>query len=576
MTRKTMSMRKHSRDSETLPVCPACGRPECLCRPRFFAGQLLTEEDLNRLDRYIREKNKLHNRYLHGWGVVCGLEAYCDDCQSTSVLVEPGYALSPCGEDVIVCDKHPVDMSELIRQCRQVDEVECDPFRPPAREECDEDTEKWVLAICYQERPTRGVTALRTGVSKSCGCRSGGDGVCGCAAKNSDTCGDSRTSSGVPRIAAQCENTVVCESYSFTAYRTDSSELDPSDSRFGGALTERLNSCLEPYVKLYQDLAALTNEELTLDEKVERFRAIKRRLRTILSTQGLQDCLLLKRLAEICPSEVRATPARPSLLENEIDEGLGQMAEIWARGLLECICSALLPPCPVTVEHNCIPLAAVTVRKEDCRVLRVCNWTVERKFATTWPSLQYWLSPLPLVSILRDVIEEACCRGFGIFDNEERADSDRRFGVGAGSRVSASASARFSLKYQDLAQLAKDAAAGQATTLDPKSLFRKAGGFRVEDPPLDLKRFERDNFAQFLFLSLIAGPISKAVSARRGGDMKNAEEQDSNKATENRERRKTSASADSETMGIQEELAALEAKLEQLRARLGREPNDSE
>ena len=39
-------------------ICPACGGLECLCRPRFFAGQLLTEEDLNRLEHYIIEKNK--------------------------------------------------------------------------------------------------------------------------------------------------------------------------------------------------------------------------------------------------------------------------------------------------------------------------------------------------------------------------------------------------------------------------------------------------------------------------------------------------------------------------------------
>ena len=54
--------------------CPDCGGLECLCRPRFFAGQLLTEQDLNRLDQYIVAKNQLHNRYLVGHGVVCGLE----------------------------------------------------------------------------------------------------------------------------------------------------------------------------------------------------------------------------------------------------------------------------------------------------------------------------------------------------------------------------------------------------------------------------------------------------------------------------------------------------------------------
>ena len=62
-----------ARSNECAPApCPECGGLECLCRPRFFAGQLLTDEDLNLLDRYIVGKGKLRNRYLHGWGVVCG------------------------------------------------------------------------------------------------------------------------------------------------------------------------------------------------------------------------------------------------------------------------------------------------------------------------------------------------------------------------------------------------------------------------------------------------------------------------------------------------------------------------
>src|SRR5438105_2411390 len=83
-------------------VCPVCGGLECLCRPRFFAGQLITENDLNLLIHYLREKNKLHNRYLHGWGVVCGLEVVCSPCDG-KVTVREGYAIDPCGEDIIVC-----------------------------------------------------------------------------------------------------------------------------------------------------------------------------------------------------------------------------------------------------------------------------------------------------------------------------------------------------------------------------------------------------------------------------------------------------------------------------------------
>src|SRR5437588_12243431 len=106
------------RADECEPIrCPVCGGLECLCRPRFFAGQLLTEDDLNLLDRYIVEKNKLHNRYLHGWGVVCGLEVVCHPCDD-AVVVRPGYALSPCGEDIIVCDQITVPVCDLIKACK--------------------------------------------------------------------------------------------------------------------------------------------------------------------------------------------------------------------------------------------------------------------------------------------------------------------------------------------------------------------------------------------------------------------------------------------------------------------------
>jgi len=82
---------------------------ECVCRPRFFAGQVLNADDLNRLDAYIRAKHRLHNRQLHGWGVVNGLEVMCNPC-GDGVAVGCGYALGPCGDDIVVCDAVTVDV----------------------------------------------------------------------------------------------------------------------------------------------------------------------------------------------------------------------------------------------------------------------------------------------------------------------------------------------------------------------------------------------------------------------------------------------------------------------------------
>jgi hypothetical protein len=176
------------RENPSLPECPECGGLQCLCRPRFFAGQLLTEEDLNRLENYIVKKNKLHNRYLHGWGVVCGLDVVYNPCvdQSDQVIVKAGYALSPCGEDIIVCDDKSVNIGKLIQACRQVQrQINCEPPQPASSTEC-KDCEKWVLALCYEEKLSRGITALK-GSSASCGYPRCGSSTAGCGCQESST-----------------------------------------------------------------------------------------------------------------------------------------------------------------------------------------------------------------------------------------------------------------------------------------------------------------------------------------------------------------------------------------------------
>src|SRR4051794_11097185 len=96
--------------------CPACQGLECLERPRYFAGQLLTEAELNSEQAYMLAKNRLHNRYLHGWGVVCGLAVVCSNCEGW-VRINEGYALDPCGNDVIVCKARDFNLIEAIHKC---------------------------------------------------------------------------------------------------------------------------------------------------------------------------------------------------------------------------------------------------------------------------------------------------------------------------------------------------------------------------------------------------------------------------------------------------------------------------
>jgi hypothetical protein len=82
-------------------------------RPTFFAGQLLCEDDLEALTGYVRAKNRLHNRYLFGSGVVCGLHVACNPADPRSVTIASGYALG-CGDDIVVPCLVEVDVIDLV------------------------------------------------------------------------------------------------------------------------------------------------------------------------------------------------------------------------------------------------------------------------------------------------------------------------------------------------------------------------------------------------------------------------------------------------------------------------------
>ena len=92
------------------PCEDTCCRLECLVQPRFFCGQLLTDQDLKALLDWTAGKLRLA-RYRHGWGVVCGLEVRCDPKRPSGIIIGPGYAIDCCGHDIIVCEDYRFDVS---------------------------------------------------------------------------------------------------------------------------------------------------------------------------------------------------------------------------------------------------------------------------------------------------------------------------------------------------------------------------------------------------------------------------------------------------------------------------------
>jgi hypothetical protein len=131
-------------------------------RLRYFPRQLLTADDMRTEQEYFREKQRRHNRFLHGWGVVCGLQVLADpQAGATAVKVCPGYALGPRGDEIYVSEPVAFDLA----QCMRTAAHPCVPGSPVAAAPAGQAREL-IVGIRYAECPSRPMRTLPAG----CGC----------------------------------------------------------------------------------------------------------------------------------------------------------------------------------------------------------------------------------------------------------------------------------------------------------------------------------------------------------------------------------------------------------------------
>jgi hypothetical protein len=139
-------------------------------RPRYYPRQLMTPDDLTLEHEYIRSKLRLHNRLLHGWGVVCGAKVRPKgkeqkEGEAWKVVVEPGFILGPYGDDIYIACESMVDL-----RSSGVTGVAGEPCLEPPDPWCSE-VQREVsspvyVAVKYKEIMTRPVRVQPVG----CGC----------------------------------------------------------------------------------------------------------------------------------------------------------------------------------------------------------------------------------------------------------------------------------------------------------------------------------------------------------------------------------------------------------------------
>jgi predicted flap endonuclease-1-like 5' DNA nuclease len=349
-----------------------CCRLDCVRRPRFFCGQLLTDQDLTSLVEWTDRRLRL-SRYRHGWGVVCGLDIRCDPKHHGMLTLMPGYAIGCCGEDIVVCKESPIDLSvwckppvdpcaELRRQQPgYVPYVEVGCVRMPVGELRILD-----LSIRYDEKLTDAQTAL-------------GRGLC--------------------HRDAECEYTRVEESYRVTI-EEGIAGADPHKTA--------AEKWLEEYRTCARIIADYTSRFPGYTRSEQDFHDVRIWLLKWLETHPLHEFCFVRD----CICDAASPPD-----EREILRWLYWIVQDCRNAFASCDCHACLSP-------GAVPLARVWLRVSGtrCTVLRVDPHPPYRRHL----SRDCWPAPHGYVNASRwlwrrreDVCLEAAALGINIARVEE-------------------------------------------------------------------------------------------------------------------------------------------------------------
>jgi hypothetical protein len=398
----------------TACCCPACTGLQCLDRTRFFAGQLLSEADLNNEQSYWLARQRLHNRYLVGWGVVCGMQVVCGECAGW-VTVNPGYAIDPCGNDVIVCAAQNFNVLQAIQQCcapAPQQTPNCSPLRYNPSPTCKNSKQEWCITIQYQEQSSNLVTPLSNSMSQSScgsGCSSNGNG--GSKARQSSSsltttgsCSSasstqtSTTTATVPTGA--CEATRILEGFQLGVVPA----LQVAEAIEAGnpnSLKSQVLACLTSTAALILQRPMFD----TTTTAASAYQATCNYLGVVQQYFATADdvtlCTILTKLAGITVTGGQEVAVYQGIV--------AKIRVLIADAFLNCICLAIVPPCPAPACDNRIVLACVTL--ENGAITSICHFP-GRNQVVTLQTLGYWLGALGLDNLglmLSEIFALLCC-----------------------------------------------------------------------------------------------------------------------------------------------------------------------
>jgi hypothetical protein len=349
-----------------------CTGLECIEKPRFFCGQLLTDVDLEAAMSYIAAKNRLHNRYLFGTGVVCGLAVRCDPCTAGSIIVDSGYALDCLGNDIVVCKPQSFDVAGYLDCKKKQQPKDCSGAMLQLPGDCQTPEVEYCLVISYDEKPAKPVSAL----IRDNGCRV-------------SRCEPSRTNE-VFRLDLIDSKTA------------DKLNLQPS-------VWSRISNCfIDEYKKVLAFIRELKEiEKMSGPERathlIDVFNRMKEAILDYAKRINLVRCNLIELLCEIDKEFRLAIQPGSDPTDTKALNVTKGLFRLYVQMLIDCLCNSFLMPCGDCCEPEYALLACLKVR--DGKIIDICNQV--RTQVITGPNTRYWMQPL--FDGIRSLVEYLCC-----------------------------------------------------------------------------------------------------------------------------------------------------------------------
>jgi len=160
----------NSTETRCRGACPSL--PESLVRLRYFFGKRLGVADFRDEQSYHRNKQRLHNRHVHGAGVLCGLAVTPFDGEapdSPLIRVSAGAALDTCGREIVVGHAQCIDLAAWFARRREEAEAAGETFPPAGAIDAEH-----ILALCIAVRYRECETTPESAPRDPCACDTGG------------------------------------------------------------------------------------------------------------------------------------------------------------------------------------------------------------------------------------------------------------------------------------------------------------------------------------------------------------------------------------------------------------------